>query len=115
MKRSRRRNLPAKLLLAFVVVACAFGAGATSLWAGGPHYTEWSEPVNLGPTLNSTASDSGAALSKDGLSLYFQSTRPGGFGGADILVSQRESVDDAWGRPVNLGPTINSASNEQIP
>ena len=115
MKRSGRRNLPAKLLLGFVVVACVFGAGAPSLWAGGPHYGEWSAPVNLGPTLNSTANDSGAAISKNGLSLYFFSTRPGGFGGNDLMVSQRATLNDPWEPPVNLGPTLNSASNEQVP
>jgi len=92
-----------------------FGASATSLWAGGPQYTEWSQPVNLGPTLNSPANDSGPAISKDGLSLYFFSTRPGGFGGSDLLVSQRATQDDPWGPPVNLGPTVNSSSNDQIP
>jgi WD40-like Beta Propeller Repeat len=30
----------------------------------------------------------------------------------DIYVSQRASVDDPWGPPANLGPTINSASND---
>ena len=49
------------------------------------------------------------------MSLYFDSDRPGGFGGNDIWVSQRESVDDAWGAPVNLGPTVNSASAETVP
>jgi hypothetical protein len=113
--RSRRPTPPAKLLLGFVVVACVFGASATSLWAGGPQYTEWSQPVNLGPTINTTSVEGGAAISKDGLSIYFHSDRPGGSGGTDILVSQRESVDDAWGTPVNLGPTVNSASNDQVP
>ena len=31
----------------------------------------------------------GPALSADGLSLYFDSNRPGGFGGNDLWVSQR--------------------------
>ena len=33
----------------------------------------------------------------------------------DIWVSQRESVDDGWGTPVNLGPTVNSASVDIFP
>jgi hypothetical protein len=32
-----------------------------------------------------------------------------------MYVSQRASVDDAWGSPVNLGPTVNTASNEGNP
>jgi len=113
--RSRRRRLPARLLLGFVVVACMFGASATSLWAGGPRYTEWSQPVNLGPTLNSSGTDARAAISRDGLSLYLESNRPGSVGDDDIWVSQRESVDDAWGAPVNLGPTVNSAAGDRVP
>jgi hypothetical protein len=80
-----------------------------------PGFSEWSPPVNLGP-VNSRFNDAGPALSRDGLSLYFQSNRsPGGFGGNDIWVSQRASREDAWGEPVNLGPTINTASNEDAP
>ena len=116
MNKSGRRSTSAKLLLGFVAAVCVLGAGASSLLAaGGPHYTGWSEPVNLGPTISTTFTESGPAISKDGLSLYYYSTRPGGFGGNDIWVSQRESVDDAWGAPVNLGSTINSASSDFVP
>jgi Tol biopolymer transport system component len=95
-------------------------AGASFLWYGiavalpaaAPNYSDWSAPVNLGPTINTSFNENGPALSKDGLSLYFNSNRPGGFGGNDIWVSQRDSVDDEWGEPVNLGPTINTTSNE---
>jgi WD40-like Beta Propeller Repeat len=79
-------------------------------------YSDWSAPVNLGPTVNATDSNNVApALSKDGLSLYFTSTRPGGFGGDDIYVSHRYSTDDPWGPPINLGPTINTTLNEREP
>ena len=42
--------------------------------------SEWSAPVNLGPVINSTAIDNHAAISKDGLSLFFASNRVGGWG-----------------------------------
>jgi hypothetical protein len=71
--------------------------------------------VNLGPTINTSSSDNGPAFSKDGLSLYFGSSRPGGFGLMDIWVSQRDSVNDDCGAPVNLGPTINTASGDLLP
>ena len=79
-----------------------------------PRFSEWSPPVNLGP-VNSGSNDAGPALSRDGLSLYFQSNRTGGFGANDIWVTQRDSREVAWGVPVNLGPTINTASNEDAP
>jgi Tol biopolymer transport system component len=75
----------------------------------------WSLPVNLGPGVNSASNDQGAFISKEGLSLYFVSTRPGGFGIQDIYVSRRTSVDDPWGQPQNLGGTINTSSNEASP
>jgi Tol biopolymer transport system component len=80
-----------------------------------PKYSNWSEPVNLGPVINSPYNDQHPALSKDGLSLYITSNRPGGQGADDIWVSQRASVDDAWGPPQNLGPIINTASFEGAP
>ena len=81
---------------------------ATAVPAAAPIYTGWSPGVNLGSTINSPFRDTGPAISADGLSLYFDSDRPGGLGGRDFWVSQRASVDDAWGTPVNLGATINS-------
>jgi Tol biopolymer transport system component len=80
-----------------------------------PKYSNWSEPVNLGPVINSPYNDQHPALSKDGLSLYITSNRPGGQGADDIWVSQRASVDDAWGPPQNLGPVINTAAVDFSP
>src|SRR5437667_10628878 len=62
-----------------------------------PAYGPWGTPVNLGPVVNSPANEQHPAISKDGLSLYVSSDRPGGLGGTDIWVSQRASVDDPWG------------------
>jgi len=49
-------------------------------------------------------------FSADGLEVYFESWggRPVGYGGPDIWVSKRASVEDAWGAPENLGPLVNS-------
>jgi hypothetical protein len=68
----------------------------------------WSTPVNLGPVVNTQYDDSYAAISKNGLSLYINSDRPGGVNGKsftgfpEIWVSQRASLDADWGPPVNL-------------
>jgi hypothetical protein len=80
-------------------------------------YSDWSAPINLGPTVNSTSMDRGPAISKDGLSLYFASNRLDGdrFGGEDIYVSQRQTRDGEWGPPANLGPIINTSFNESVP
>src|ERR1700737_3557195 len=38
----------------------------------------WSTPVNLGPVVNTPFDDNHPAISKNGLSLYITSNRPGG-------------------------------------
>ncbi len=45
--------------------------------------------------------------------LYFSSDRPGGFGGMDIWKVEKNG--SSWGVPVNLGPGINTSSNEVFP
>jgi hypothetical protein len=88
---------------------------AASSSAAAPTYTGWSTPVNLGPVVNSAAPDFGPALSADGLSLFFNSGRPGGFGGNDIWVTHRTSLSTPWGVPANVGPTVNTAAAETVP
>ncbi len=83
--------------------------------ASGQQFTDWSAPVNLGPTVNSASNDQHPAISKNGLSLYISSDRPGGLGGLDIWVSRRASLDDPWEAPINLGPNINSSVNDVAP
>jgi hypothetical protein len=66
--------------------------------------------------VNSAFAEQVPAISKDGLSLFFHCVNcPGNFGGLDLWVSQRASVDEPWGPPQNLGPTINTSSNEGTP
>src|SRR2546428_7640205 len=111
MRRDRGNTLKAYVLLG---VALALFA-VSNPGGGSPKFSGWSTPVNLGPVINSVLRENGPAISKDGLSLYFGSFRAGGFGGSDIWVSHRASVDDSWGSPVNLGPTINTAVLEAVP
>jgi Tol biopolymer transport system component len=73
----------------------------------------WSPPVNLG-SINSSANEQNAILSRDGLSLYFTSDRPGGAGNLDLWVAQRTSSEDPWGAPINL-VAINTPFNDFAP
>jgi Tol biopolymer transport system component len=65
--------------------------GATDLWTStrenrnGP----WSTPENLGPVVNSTSADNQPAISRDGRTLFFASSRPGGFGLLDLYMVTR--------------------------
>jgi hypothetical protein len=77
-------------------------------------FSDWSEPVNVGPPINSEFNERFPTISDDGLRLYFASDRPGGFGGPgklDIYVSHRSGLDDPWGEPQNLGPVINASGS----
>jgi outer membrane protein OmpA-like peptidoglycan-associated protein len=53
------------------------------------------------------------ALNKAGNKLYFVSNMPGGQGGFDIWVCDKQN--ETWSKPVNLGPKINSSGNEVFP
>jgi hypothetical protein len=78
------------------------------------------EPVNLGPTVNSISNDQAANISSDGLSLYFSDhpgapMPPGGYGQSDIWVTKRQTKNDPWGAPVNLGSVVNSSGQDEHP
>jgi hypothetical protein len=90
-------------------------------------FGQWSQPVNLGPVVNSQFNENTPAISKNGLSLYFDFNGPGGVNQGnplnleEIWVSQRASLKAPWGKPVNLDafnsvPVINSVGyNTGVP
>jgi hypothetical protein len=75
----------------------------------------WGQRQNLGPTINSPLEDMDPCISADGLTLYFNSRRSGGYGDMDIYVSTRPTRDDPWGEPVNLGPPVNGPYGDACP
>ena len=75
----------------------------------------WSAPLDIVPTVTSPAGDAWPNISADGCTLYFGSVRSGGSGSTDIWVTTRPTANDDWGRPVNLGPNINSPSVDSGP
>tara|TARA_Y100000589_G_scaffold110243_1_gene104776 strand:- start:32481 stop:34019 length:1539 start_codon:yes stop_codon:yes gene_type:complete len=64
--------------------------------------------------INSKYTEIAAAISPDGNAIYFASHRPGGYGGVDIYVS-RKLPNGKWAKAQNLGPTINTAFDEDFP
>ena len=75
----------------------------------------WSEPVNLGPRINTASTERMRSITDDGRIILFQSNRPGGgHGGTDIWAIVRKHTNDdfGWSEPVNLGPVINTGYNE---
>jgi len=69
---------------------------------------------DLGARINSTFKEEGACFSKTGDTLFFASDRSGGYGGFDLYYSLRINGDQ-WGSPINMGPVINSAADENYP
>jgi outer membrane protein OmpA-like peptidoglycan-associated protein len=74
----------------------------------------WSEPVNLGPVVNSEAWDSQPTFSSDGKTLFFASKRRGGKGSSDIWKTELLPGGE-WTPPVNLGDSINTKDAEMAP
>jgi len=90
-----------------VIIAICGNANAADLTFG--------IPLNMGPTLNSPNFEEKQFISSDGLELYFQSTRAGGYGDWDLYVSTRETTQDPWGEPNNLGPIFNTSGFDGAP
>ncbi|MBN2130915.1 MAG: PD40 domain-containing protein, partial [Sedimentisphaerales bacterium] len=93
------------------------GSGGDDIWVlkRATVDDDWGPPENLGPLVNSANSDAGTCISADGLTLYFNSDRPGGCGGYDLYVTTRATRDSPWGPPANLGSAVNSSGLEGFP
>ena len=65
------------------------------------------EPVNVGAPVNTEFVEGDTFVAADESYMILTSTRPGGFGSADLYVSFRQR-DRKWSKPMNLGETINS-------
>ncbi len=72
---------------------------------------EWSNPVNLGSKINTTADDESPFFHPDGKTLYFMSSGHEGMGGYDLFVARR-TTEEGWSAPQNLGYPINTKGNE---
>ena len=108
----------------FLIVLASF---VLTLPARAQQFGPWSRPTNLNAielsdgtpcpaVVNSPFDDNHPTISKDGLSLIFQSNRhPTSFGGVDLWVTERDSLEDCWQTPVNVGPVVNSAFNDGTP
>jgi outer membrane protein OmpA-like peptidoglycan-associated protein len=90
------------------------GYGNCDLYISEKVLNRWSPARNLGGTINTKYKETQPSLSPDGQSLYFVSDRPGGFGGLDIYVSQKDKRGN-WQEPINLGTTINTSRDDLTP
>ena len=97
-----------------------FSSTRPGLGAGGDLYMSESQggvfgAAQLVPGVNSAFDDGQPNVRRDGLEIFFYSTRPGTLGGPDIYAATRESTSEPWSTPVNLGANVNSAASDTRP
>ncbi len=69
----------------------------------------WSNPKNLGKTINTADVEMSPFLAADGETMYFASAGHRGYGKEDIFMSKRlDNTWTKWSKPKNLGELINS-------
>jgi len=84
------------------------GKGGFDLWLS--HLLDngqWTEPLNLGDSINTKGNEFSPFIHFDNVSLYFSSDGHMGMGGQDIYVSHKVGAN-RWSTPVNAGYPINT-------
>ena len=90
----------------------AGGKGSSDIWKSILQPDgQWSDPVNLGDSINTLAEEMAPFIHPDNQTFYFSSKGHPGMGGLDLFFSRKTS-DGNWGEPVNLGFPINTHANE---
>ncbi|TFH48977.1 MAG: flagellar motor protein MotB, partial [Bacteroidia bacterium] len=88
------------------------GMGGMDIWYSvGKTNGKWNTPVNPGKTINTAGDEFSPFIYFNGKTLYFSSDGRESFGGFDIY-STTLNPDSTWTQPVNLGPSVNTASDE---
>lgn len=71
----------------------------------------WSEPINLGPTVNTEYDEDAPFIAIDNKTMYFASNGTKSIGGFDIFVTVRDE-NNTWSSPLNLGYPINGTGDD---
>ncbi|MDA3892998.1 MAG: OmpA family protein [Salinivirgaceae bacterium] len=88
------------------------GIGGMDIW-----YSEinrqgfWSEPINMGPTINTPKDEESPFLHPDNKTFYFSSDGHWGLGMKDIFISRKTDTSE-WGQPKNIGYPVNTYTDE---
>jgi outer membrane protein OmpA-like peptidoglycan-associated protein/tetratricopeptide (TPR) repeat protein len=72
---------------------------------------EWTEPENLGPTINTPGDESCPFMHADNQTLFFNSDGHPGYGNTDLFLTKKIN-DSTWSEPENLGYPINTIDDE---
>lgn len=89
------------------------GYGGKDIWV--THRNEkgrWSQPENLGATINTAGEESCPFMYADNQTLFFNSSGHQGYGATDLFFAKKDSTGEDWTRPENLGYPINTIDDE---
>jgi outer membrane protein OmpA-like peptidoglycan-associated protein/tetratricopeptide (TPR) repeat protein len=87
------------------------GVGGRDIWVSYlDENMKFSEPVNLGPNINTKFDDQCPFIHADNQTLYFTSNGWPGMGNADIFISRK--TDTGWTKAVNIGYPINTETDD---
>ncbi len=89
------------------------GMGKFDIWTSSMQENgKWSEPVNLGKSVNTAENELAPFIHYDNSTLYFASEGKQGMGGSDLFVCRR-TENGKWTEAVNLSYPINTHNNEE--
>ena len=88
------------------------GYGGSDIWYSTRKSDgSWTDPVNMGPAINTSRNERSPFLHTDSKTLYFSSNGHDGLGGQDIFYSKMDSKRQ-WTAPKNIGYPINTENDE---
>ncbi|MEM0941039.1 MAG: OmpA family protein [Bacteroidota bacterium] len=100
--------------MVFVRCDAADGLGSCDLYITQLIGDQWSKPVNMGNVVNTDDWESQPTIDADGNKIIFTSTRPGGYGGSDLYMIEKNHLG-LWGVAQNMGSTVNTPFSENSP
>lgn len=100
--------------LLYTMCDADFGMGSCDLYWAKRIGDRWSRPRNFGAPVNTNAWESQPTMAADGMTVYFASSRSGGFGGMDIWKTMM-TAEGEFSIPENLGPAINTPGDDAAP
>ena len=87
------------------------GKGSYDIWVSERSGEEWSDPVNMGDSVNTSGLEQSPFIHPDQQSLYFSSTGWPGMGQGDLYLT-RKKLKGEWTKPENLGYPINTHNDD---
>ena len=86
------------------------GYGGLDIWKSQLIKGKWSEPLNMGPKINTKEDEDSPFIHPDGVTLYYSTKGKTTMGGYDIVKTSLEK--GGWSEPENMGYPINSVQND---